>query len=104
GGHDASLDRLGPQASQSPDRPVFDDLEQLDLERWVHVTDLVEKDGATLGRFEQARLGALGIGIRAALVAEELGLEQRGRNGRAVDVDERTGGARTSTARPFRPR
>src|SRR5262249_61828505 len=52
------------------------------------VTDLAEDQGAAVGGLEQARLGRLGVRVGAALVAEELGLEKRGRNGGAVDLDE----------------
>src|SRR5262249_25942937 len=67
---------------------LLDDLEELDLQRQLDVTDLVEEQGAAVGGLEQARLGRLGVRVGAALVAEELGLEKRGRNGGAVDLDE----------------
>ena len=50
---------------------------------------LVEEDRAAVGRLEEPRLGLAGVGEGAALEAEQLGLEQRLGDGRAVDVHER---------------
>src|SRR6202012_3314360 len=63
----------------------------LDLER--QLADLVEEDRAAARGDEQARLGGLGVGERALVVAEQLALEQLGRDRRAVDRDERPAGA-----------
>src|SRR5262249_13624506 len=52
--------------------------------------DLVEEDGAAVRRLEQALAVAVGAGERAADVAEELALEERRRERRAVADDERT--------------
>ena len=57
------------------------------------MTHLVEEQRAAVGCLEETRLGLAGVGEGAALVAEQLGLEERLRNGRAVDVDERPPGA-----------
>ena len=63
-------------------------MEQLRLEAERHLADLVEHQRA-LGRLlELARLVAIRAGERAALVAEELGLEQLFRERRAVDLQE----------------
>src|SRR5262249_15035574 len=50
--------------------------------------DLVEEQRAPMGGLDQPRLAATGVGEGATLVAEELGLQQGVRNGRAVHIDE----------------
>src|SRR3989440_11579454 len=60
-----------------------------------HVADLVEKKGATVRQLELAELALLGIGEGAPLVTEELGFEQRSRNGRRRHRDERPSRAPT---------
>ena len=54
-----------------------------------HLADLVEEEHAAVGLLDAARLGADGAGERAALVAEQLRLEQLIGQRRAVDRDER---------------
>ena len=54
------------------------------------------KQRAAVGRLEQAAPGGDGAGERAALVAEQLGLEQRLGQRRAVDRHERAVGARAA--------
>ena len=54
-----------------------------------HVADLVEEDRAAVGHLEQAPLARARAGEGAALVAEQLALDQLGRDRRAVDLDER---------------
>ena len=51
--------------------------------------DLVQKQGAAVGLGEDAATGRDRPGERAFGVAEQLALEQRGGEGRAVDGDER---------------
>ena len=65
------------------------DPEQLRLRRRRHLADLVEEDGAAVRRLEQAGLGRLGAGERAALVAEQLALEQA--LGRPPQLRQRNG-------------
>ena len=58
-------------------RPVFEDPQQLGLERRRHFANLVQEDRPLVGDFEQTALLLSGVGERPALVTEELGLEQR---------------------------
>jgi hypothetical protein len=58
----------------------------LQIER--QVADLVEKERAALGALDLAGGLPIGAGEGAALVAEELGLEQGRRDGGAVDRHE----------------
>ena len=48
------------------------------------------------GRLKQAGLGAFGIGEGPGLEAEQLRLQQRLGDGRAVDLEERPRGARAA--------
>ena len=63
----------------------------LGLER--HVADLVEEQRAALGLLEAADLARVRAGERAALVAEQLALDQLARDRRHVDGDERAAAA-----------
>ena len=54
------------------------------------LADLVEKDGPTVGELELALSPLNRTGKRAALVTEQLGSDERRRDGRAVHRDERT--------------
>ena len=54
-----------------------------------HLADLVEQHRAAVGELELADPRRLRAGERALLVAEQLALEQLGRQRRAVDLDER---------------
>src|SRR5207249_1525812 len=74
--------------SDAPDDAVLQHAQELDLHRRRGLADLVEEDRAAVGLVEQAALLADGPGERAALVPEELGLEQRLRHRSAVDADE----------------
>src|SRR5262249_51963993 len=76
-----------------PDRAHFALLQrakQLRLHLERQLADLVEEQRSTVRLHEETIALRLGVRERAALVAEELALEQRRRHGRAVDRDERT--------------
>jgi hypothetical protein len=62
--------------------------QQLGLQRERHLADLVEQQRAAVGRAKKPSL-ARRAGERALLVAEQLALEQRLGDRRAVDRDER---------------
>src|SRR6185437_13762850 len=57
------------------------------------LTNLIQEDGATLSGFEPAEPPLQRAGERALFVPEELGGNERLRNGRAVDPDEGPGRA-----------
>ena len=65
------------RAADAPEGLLLEEAEQLGLERGRHLADLVEEDRAAVGLLEEAPLLLLGVGEGAALVAEELALEQR---------------------------
>jgi hypothetical protein len=66
-------------------------VQQLGLQRGVQLADLVQEDRAAVGQLEPSGLALVRAGEGAALVAEELGLQQFARHRRAVHLDE--GGA-----------
>ncbi len=70
------------------DALVFDDPEQLDLQRQRHLADLVEEQRALARRDEEPLVRLHRRRERAADVAEELALEQRLGNRAAVDRHE----------------
>jgi hypothetical protein len=81
---------------------VREHAQQPDLQVRRHVADLVEEQRAALGLLEAAAPRALRAGERAALVPEQLALEQVLRDRRRVDRDERTRGARAVTVQRAR--
>src|SRR2546430_12117234 len=94
GRHDADVDLALAHAAHAAHGALLDRPQQLPLHREVHVADLVEEQESALGSLHQAGLRFLGIGERPALVAEQLGFHERGRQRRTVDLDERLGGPR----------
>src|SRR5215467_657393 len=86
---DADVDLHVAHASDAPDDLVFKHAQQLRLQQWRKFSDFIEKQSATVRRFEQAFLHLLGVGEGSFLVAEEFGLHQGLRNRGAVDGDER---------------
>ena len=89
GGDDAHVDALGPLGAERLELALLQHAQQLRLQRRAHRPDLVEEDRAAVGQRELALLGRGRAGERAADVAEQLRLEQRLGNRRAVDLDER---------------
>ena len=85
----AHVDRHGARAAEPLDGPVLQHAQQLHLHRQRHVVDVVEEDRAAVGQLEAAGPILDRAGERAALVAEQLRLDQRFREERAADRDER---------------
>ena len=90
---DPDRDRLASRATEAPDRAVLDRGEELGLERFREQPDLVQEERALVSRLEEPGLGLTGVREGAALEAEELGLEERFGDRRAVHGHERTAGA-----------
>src|SRR5262249_43389625 len=92
-GHDAHVDveRLLP--AHSPDLARLDDAQKLGLQIERELADLVEEDGAGARPLERPLVLVHRAGEGAALMTEELALDERRRNGAAVDDLERAGGA-----------
>jgi hypothetical protein len=85
---DPGVDRFAPRGPQPAHRAIFEDLEQLGLEHLAQQSDLIEKERPPVGGLEQTGLRLARLGEGAALVAEQLRLEQGFGDGRAVHVDE----------------
>src|SRR5882672_1761847 len=84
------------------ERALLQEAQQLRLQRIRHVADLVEEERAARRVLDLALRLLVRARECALFVAEELALEQRFRNCRAVDGDERT--ARASGQAMQRPR
>ena len=69
----------------------LEDTQQAGLEAEGHLTDLVQQQRAAMGLLKQPRMSANSPGERAALVAEQLALEQTLRDRTTVHRNERLG-------------
>jgi len=87
GRQDADIRGDGGPAADALHLPVFDDPEDLSLGRQGHVAHLVEKDGPALGLFQFSD-SFLHPGGDTLFNAEDLALEDRLRDGRAVQGDK----------------
>jgi hypothetical protein len=75
---------------------LFEGAEEFGLQRQRQGIDLVQEQRAVRRALQETGLSASGVGEGAGLEAEQLYLQQRLRDSSAVDVDERTLGARTA--------
>ena len=89
---DIGLERRGPP--DPLELSLLQHAEQLDLDRGGELADLVEEERAVGRQLEAPGLLPVRPGEGAALVAEQLGLEQRVGQRRAVDRHEGAVGAR----------
>ena len=80
---------IGLVAAELGELRVLEDVQQLGLQRRLHLADLVEEDRAGVRLLELADPRRRGAGERALLVAEQLALEELRGQRRAVDLDER---------------
>ena len=87
-GNDACVHAANALASHTFDGQVLDDPQQLRLRRQRQIGDLVEKQCASIGVFELAPTTS-NAGGRSLLDPEQLRLEQRLDDRRAIDRDER---------------
>src|SRR5205823_5076772 len=83
------VDSFGARAAETLELPLLEHPQQLRLQLERDVADLVEEERPAVGQLETADPLRDGPGESAALVAEELALEQARRDGGAVDLDER---------------
>ena len=74
--------------AEAPELAELEEAEQRRLGGAGHVGELVEEQGSAVGGLDEARLRRVGSGERPARVAEELALEQRLREQRAVHRHE----------------
>ena len=83
-----------PGAAEALELALLQDAQELGLRCQAHLADLVEEQHAAGGQLDLPGLGLLCAREGAALVAEELGLEQLLGERRAVQRDERAAFAR----------
>ena len=95
GGDQPHVDSRRLVVSHPHDLAALHRTEQLRLNVRGGVCDLVEEQAAAVGEFERTGAIAVGTGERAADMSEQLGLDEIGRNGTAVERKIRTG--RTGT-------
>ncbi len=77
------------RAADRPEFPLLQQAQQLDLQLRRHLADLVEQQRTAARQLHQPDLVGNRAGERALLVAEQLRLHELGRDGGAVDLDER---------------
>src|ERR1051326_6758220 len=87
-GNDPYVDADVGVSAHALERLLLEKPQQLRLQRRHHLADLVEKHRAAVRRLEQPDLLLPRIGERAALVAEQLALEERIWERGARDVHE----------------
>src|SRR6266498_2873042 len=81
---------MGTDAAGPLELPVLEDTEQFSLCGERHLAHLVKEEGPSVGELEPAGLRLHRPGERPLLVAEHLGLPQRGGNRGPVDLEERS--------------
>jgi hypothetical protein len=89
GGDHAHVDADRRLTAHAIELALSQHTQQPRLQRGRHVADLIEKQRAAVGLLEAAAAQTVGAGEGALLVAEQLGLEQLGRNRRSVQRNER---------------
>ena len=87
---DAEVDRDRRGPAEPHELALLERTLELRLHGQRQITDLVHEEGARVGLLQQSAPLGDRAGERTGLVAEELALEQRLRDGRALDRHERT--------------
>jgi len=90
----AHVDPHRARAADAHELPLLQHAQELRLRAEVHLADLVEQERAAVRQLELAALALVRPGEGALLVAEQLALDERLGNRRAVERDERAGPAR----------
>ena len=87
-GHHADVDASGAILADSTDLAGFERAQQLGLHHRAHLADLVEEKRASVGGLDETEAALGRAGERAALMTEQLALEERVRDRAAIDDDE----------------
>ena len=95
GSDDPNIYRHEACAADSMKFPVLEHAQQFSLQRERHVYDLVEEYRASIRHLQFALLQAIRTGEGAAFMPEQFVLEQRFREGHAVNDNQRHGLTRT---------
>ena len=102
GGHEADVHLEGARAPEALELLLLHHPQELRLEGEAQVFDLVEEERSPRRQLDLARLGLARVREGAALVAEQLRLEQVLGDRRAVHLDERAVPARPLVVQPVR--
>src|SRR5207245_569852 len=86
----------GGRTAQPPGGLLVERSEQLALQLGRERVHFVEEHRSALCDLEEAGFGGLRVGKGAALMTEQLAFEQGARKRRAIELDERRGGARAT--------
>src|SRR5262245_5350548 len=89
GGDDACVDVDRPRAAEPLDLPLLEDAKQLDLDVRRQIANLVEEDRRLIRQLETSDLARKRTCVSASLAAEQLALDERGRNGGTVHPHHR---------------
>ena len=87
--HDADIDLERARSAEALELALLEHAQDLGLRDQREVGHLVEEERAAVRELEASFLASRGAGERALLVSEQLGLEERLGQRRAVDGDER---------------
>src|SRR4030095_15941830 len=87
--HQPNIDANRSGRSEPLEFLFLQDAQELRLQLQRNVADLVEEERAAVRQLEATEFLRDGAGERALLVPEQLAFEKAGRNGRAVELDER---------------
>src|SRR5437879_6656000 len=69
---------------------VLQQLQQLGLQRHLHLTDFVQEQRSAVCHLDPPGLGTPGASKSSLLISEQFALQQRARNGGTTDLDEWT--------------
>jgi hypothetical protein len=89
GGEDPDVDLHGARAADALELTVLEDAKKLRLEVQGELADLVQEERPAVGELEAAHAGGGRAREGALLVAEQLALDEGGRQGGTVDADQR---------------
>jgi len=96
GGHDADVHGYLLEPAEPVIRSAIEHAQQFDLGLGLEFADLVQKQGAGMRQFKEARLRAFGPAERAFFVPEKLALDEVLGQRRGVDGYERRRGLRAA--------
>jgi hypothetical protein len=85
----AHVDLAPNAAAEGTHLAVFEHAQKLHLQVWRKLRDFVEKKRAAMGLSKRALPGAVSAGVRASLMAEELGIGELARERCHVERNER---------------
>src|SRR5215472_11612880 len=87
GGDEPHIDSQFLRPANACEGPVLQEPQELGLEWAAHVRDFIEENGAAIGFLDPAGLLAQSAGKGAFFVPKQLTLQQRLRDGGAIDPD-----------------